>query len=193
MLYITSDWHLQHGNMITGGTINLRDFNSLDNMQSTLMKSINSVVKPEDTLIHAGDLFFGKNREDLLDFLWQLNGRIIFVYGNHDSSALMNYLKRNNYAYRGRDKFEFHEVGYRIKHNGHYYNFTHFPMPIGSDRNHRNLCGHIHQHAAPLGSLNIGVDSPEIGDRPFGQPLSLNEVSEIYDKKYLKIELHQKK
>jgi calcineurin-like phosphoesterase family protein len=55
-------------------------------MNETIAKNWNSVVSPEDTVIHLGDLSCGlQGRKDSLSELCRsLNGNIILIKGNHD-------------------------------------------------------------------------------------------------------------
>jgi len=77
--YFTADLHLDHENIIkyTG-----RPFKSLEEMNKKLIKNWNSRVKEKDTIFHVGDFCFkGRKAEHWIE---QLNGRIIFIKGNHD-------------------------------------------------------------------------------------------------------------
>lgn len=79
-IWFTSDQHFNHKNIIR---LAKRPFNSLDEMHSELINRHNSVVNPNDTVIHLGDFSFcstTKTRE----ILSKLNGRHILVLGNHD-------------------------------------------------------------------------------------------------------------
>lgn len=184
MYYFTSDWHFDHHSFVEGGHIPIRDcFKTVDEMNSAIISAIKKTVDKNDVLVHCGDLFMGTDREKLFDLLDQIPCRIELVYGNHDGSNRMNYLKRMNYETPTGDKFTFHEVGMRIKHHGVYYHATHYPMMTGDRKQYKNICGHIHTNVAPLGSINVGIDSPEIGERPFGQPVSIEEVAALIEKK----------
>ena len=99
MIYYTSDCHFGHANICRGVTkwgeidkngvfhpdiIGTRDFNTVEEMNNAIIKSINSVVKEDDTLVHAGDLAFG-GWENIWNFRKQLVvKRFIQINGNHD-------------------------------------------------------------------------------------------------------------
>lgn len=80
MIYVTSDLHLNHKNIIAYSN---RPFNSLAEMNEGLIKEWNRKVKPQDIIIHIGDFFFGSDVE-LLDLFGKLNGQIKLISGNHD-------------------------------------------------------------------------------------------------------------
>lgn len=64
-IYFTSDCHWNHANICSATSswenkeINCRNFNSLDEMNDTIIKSINSIVGKNDILYHLGDWSFG--------------------------------------------------------------------------------------------------------------------------------------
>lgn len=110
----------------------------------------NFAVRPEDTLIHLGDLAFG-NTEKVRRYLSQLNGKILLILGNHD-----------------RKRQAFFEHGIRPKKSallflpdGRSVFLQHRPA---TDRNQwrgasLHLCGHIHQCQHPNPQIiNVGVD-----------------------------------
>ena len=88
-LYFTSDTHYNHTNICRGvskwpegrGT---RDFHSLGEMNSAIVSGINSVVGPDDVLVHLGDWSFG-GFESIAEFRKKiLCKNVILFLGNHD-------------------------------------------------------------------------------------------------------------
>ena len=77
-------------------------------------------------------------------------------------------------------KFEIHEVGYRHKQDGKVFYCTHYPMDIGMRGKVYSLHGHIHNYTSrhPYG-INLGIDSPEITNERFGQPIKLQKAIEL--------------
>lgn len=68
-------------------------------MDSTLIKNHNSRVKPEDTVFFLGDFCFrntkgGKKGEGAQtkadEYIKQLNGKFVFIRGNHDHNNSLN-------------------------------------------------------------------------------------------------------
>src|SRR5699024_459853 len=49
----------------------------------------------------------------------------------------------------------------------------------------RNFHGHIHEKTVNKEScLNVGIDSPELGKRPFGEPIEWKEAVAIIEEKF---------
>lgn len=55
-------------------------------MNDAIIKNWNSVVKPEDTVYHLGDVGMGK-RWEIVKCFNDLNGHIHWILGNHDKKA----------------------------------------------------------------------------------------------------------
>ena len=200
--FITSDWHFFHNNACgPEGFISTRKkFSSVEEMNDNIIKTINQKVSRDDTIIHLGDIGFGKPKK-LFETLEKINGQIILIKGNHDSSKLFKYIVNNNYHYPysnpkkhkqspDRVKFLVEEVGLREKMNGKVYYLTHYPFQLGEQRkNMRSICGHIHEQIAlDANMINVGIDSPEITSKisNFGEPLLLEDAVELVDKKWEK-------
>ena len=63
-VWLTSDTHLGHKNIVSGisgweANRGQRKFNTLEEMDDTIINNINKYVKPDDILFHAGDWSFG--------------------------------------------------------------------------------------------------------------------------------------
>lgn len=182
--FITSDPHFEHDN--------LRDFckprkrfKNVTEMNETIVKNWNSVVTNNDTVYLLGDIGLGKPA-DVFNWLVQLKGTIYIVKGNHDNSKLLKYIIKHSPLLHGQPKFRLIEMGTIIKADGIQYYLTHYPQGLGEHRaNLRNLCGHIHENPArDANVLNVGMDSPEIGQRPFGSPLLIDEAMTYVNAKW---------
>jgi len=178
-LFFTSDTHFSHANIIKycGRTLFMtRDdkeiYNNLafdkqdrfiiskesvDKMNKGLISRWNERVKNEDTVIFIGDFCFknSQNRgegENIKAKTWeeQLNGKIIFIKGNHD---------RNNTV-----KTRIHSLILNL--DNHYINCVH--DPLRADVNCEiNLTGHVHntweikrikRGNSFTDCINVGVD-----------------------------------
>ena len=170
--WFTSDLHLGHANIIAYCN---RPFKDVDEMNSELIRRWNERVKPEDTVIHNGDFCFKSsgntgNGQKTKAQTWEqyLNGKIIFIRGNHD---------RKNSV-----KTRIHNVVLRI--NGHFVNIVH--DPLYADINHEiNLTGHVHEkweikrfkHGYSFTDcINVGVDVWNY------YPVTYEEIKARYDK-----------
>ena len=91
--FFMSDPHYDHANILTfldkeGNKT--RPFNSLEEMQETMVRNHNAVVGPEDKVYMLGDIVMKKNS---IRFLERLNGRKTLIAGNHDIFNTKEYLK----------------------------------------------------------------------------------------------------
>lgn len=82
ILYI-SDTHFGHRNIIRYEN---RPFSSVQEMNEELIRRWNSVVTPEDTVVHGGD-FALCNKEVATHICHSLNGYKVLVKGNHDGNT----------------------------------------------------------------------------------------------------------
>ncbi len=94
-IFFTSDTHYHHKNIVRGttswekiepsmGIQRVRNFNTLEEHNDTLVNNFNSLVKENDTIYHLGDWSFG-GHEQIKIFRNRLNCKNIFlIFGNHD-------------------------------------------------------------------------------------------------------------
>ena len=80
MKYITSDLHFGHFNIIKHSN---RPYTSVYEMDNALITTYNSVVGQDDTTYILGDFCY-RSQNDATYYLDQLNGKKIFIIGNHD-------------------------------------------------------------------------------------------------------------
>lgn len=80
-IFFTSDTHWGHANIIKYCG---RPFKSIAEMDDTLIKNWNHVVKPGDTVYHLGDFAFYKDQKQTRNVIRALNGNIVLIRGNHD-------------------------------------------------------------------------------------------------------------
>lgn len=187
--YITSDTHFNHNNICgeDGFVPGRRIFPNAEVMNETIIKNFNEVVTNGDHTYHLGDIALNTPKNEVHQFLEQLNGSFSLFLGNHDHRRTFKELEKRNYKMpNGRMKYTFHDIGIRLKANKKLYYLTHFPLELGQHRPiYRNLCGHIHELATrDANQLNVGIDSPEVPERPFGQPLELTKAMELVDEKW---------
>lgn len=187
--YITSDWHFGHRNICgENGFVKARHhFSSVEEMNNAIIKSINEVVKNKDTIYHLGDIAMNLSNEEVYSILKKINGKIVLVQGNHDSTRLLKFLvNKKDVLPDGRPKFEYHDLGLRKKSGGKVFYLSHYPIGLGDyRRNMRNICGHIHDEVAEGHNvLNVGIDSPELPKIPFGTPIELITAFELVNKKW---------
>ena len=92
-LYIFSDPHYNHANLCKGTTEwteDVRDFETLEEYNDTIVNNLNSVIGENDIAICLGDWAFG-GYEHIWHFRKRLNCKTIHLfYGNHDEQIQKN-------------------------------------------------------------------------------------------------------
>jgi calcineurin-like phosphoesterase family protein len=85
MIWFTSDTHFGHKRIIELAN---RPFKDVTEMNEMLVHNWNSVVHPDDTVYHLGDVALGPIRESL-EYIHRLMGRKILITGNHDRNFML--------------------------------------------------------------------------------------------------------
>lgn len=155
-IFFTSDLHFNHDKDFIWKA---RGFNSVQEMNETIVKNFNSVVAPDDIVYILGDNMMGMDMNDGLAYLRRLNGTKYAAIGNHDTDARIE-------AYRKAGIFADIQFGYRIKVKGKVYILTHYPTVTanGDDLRVVNLYGHTHQEESNFFEerpymYHVGLDS----------------------------------
>jgi len=82
--FFISDTHFDHKNIIKYTN---RPFKNVKQMNETMVKNWNRQVGERDTVYFLGDMSFGKGSRKASYWLKQLNGRIVFIEGNHEETG----------------------------------------------------------------------------------------------------------
>lgn len=82
-VWFTSDTHFGHDSMVTKGW--RPQFQSVWDMDETMIDNWNAVVGPKDQVWHLGDFSNGVSGEYISDVVDRLKGDIHLIAGNHDS------------------------------------------------------------------------------------------------------------
>jgi calcineurin-like phosphoesterase family protein/2'-5' RNA ligase len=85
-IYLFSDAHFDHGNIIRYCR---RPFHSVNQMNHKLLENWNYTVMEDDTIYYLGDMSYGRFRRPIDYWLGKLNGKILYMRGNHDSDTIM--------------------------------------------------------------------------------------------------------
>lgn len=144
MYWFVSDEHYGHKNIIEYSE---RPFETVEEMDNTLIENHNSVVQKNDITIHAGDFTLWKNIKGIYEkYINVLNGKHIFLKGSHDYWLQWG---------KSQQIWEKHI-------NKHYFVVCHYNMRTWA-RSHYNsiqLFGHSHGRLKPTGQQHdIGVDN----------------------------------
>lgn len=87
-VWFTSDHHFGHKNILEYEK-EARPFDTIEEMNETLIERWNGVVRSQDTVYHLGDFAFGRRNIAIAS---RLNGRKKLVMGNHDTYPTSEYL-----------------------------------------------------------------------------------------------------
>lgn len=144
MIYLTSDLHFNHDREFI---YKPRGFNSVDEMNNTIIANFNEIVTPDDDVYILGDLMLGGSDklDEGLNLISELNGKLHLVRGNHDTdkrwamySFLPNIIEWSNAIY--------------LKYKGFHFYMSHYPTFTANLEKESlkqctiNLYGHTHQH-----------------------------------------------
>lgn len=189
-IFFTSDTHYAHKNICRATTEwkdakdKTRDFESLEQMNTTIVDNINTMVKENDILVHTGDWSFG-GFDNILEFRRRLIcKKIILTFGNHDHHILKN---KNDV------KFLFEKTAHYLNleitsnpgtllTNKHNFVISHYPIVSWENMNKGviQLFGHVHlpnhQKVREGKAMDIGMDGNKY------QPYSLFDIVRIMEK-----------
>jgi calcineurin-like phosphoesterase family protein len=177
-IWFTSDTHFYHKNIIK---YCYRPFNSVEEMNQSLINNWNNVVKENDVVFHLGDFAFDKWKH----IINQLNGKIYLIVGNHDEIKYP--------GHKIFDLFEgvFNQLYIQIDNQWIYLNHYPFLCYGGSYKNNPvwQLYGHTHSGPNCNGKdacrlkitfpyqYDVGVDNNNY------TPVSYNQIKEIINNK----------
>ena len=171
MIFFVSDLHHSHSNICDNiskwtDKKGCRRFNSIEEMNEALIKSINKYVRYDDILYHLGDWSFGGK-----DNIKKFRERIIcndirLILGNHDhhlSGGLYN------------DLFTFIKHYHEFRYNKILFCLFHYSMRVWNEHHKGaiHLYGHSHGTLPSIGrSMDVGWDC-------YKRPLSIDEIVEL--------------
>jgi len=153
--WITSDLHFGHRGIMRFCP-DTRKFDSVEHMNSEMIRMWNELVTWEDTVYILGDVAF-MGVTEAVNVLNCLNGRKILVAGNHDSKLIRDHRFLNCFA-------EVHQY-LEITHNGHRIIMCHYPFHYEWNQAHRgsiHFFGHVHGKKTGLEEYrarDVGMDA----------------------------------
>lgn len=145
MIYFISDTHFGHKGSLYWPNGNNRKFDSVEHMNQTIVDNWNNIVTNDDLVYHLGDFSYKTSSSTIIHIMKSLNGRIIFIRGNHDGETL----KANSKVHR------FQSVHDRVdfEYENHHFVLDHYPIFSWNGKNHGSIHLHGHVHEAQTGIL----------------------------------------
>ena len=143
-IWITSDWHFNHSKPFLYKT---RGFDSIEEMNETIITKYNSLVKPKDEVYILGDLCLGgaNKLEENRELLSRLNGYFHIIRGNHDTDKKIQMYKELI------SKTLSITNSFYLKYNKQHFYLSHYPSLTGTYDKEKplkqkllNICGHSH-------------------------------------------------
>ena len=163
--FYTADTHFSHQLMLSETACN-RPFKDTREMDETLIRNWNAVVKPDDIVYHLGDFSFGLGDEERVRSIFsRLMGRKILILGNHD------YKKKNviHPTIAGLAWDEPPAQHYETTDEGERIFLSHYAQRTwpGIRKGGWHFFGHCHGSLPALGrSRDVGVDCPDTAFTP---------------------------
>lgn len=179
-IYFTSDTHFFHKNVIKYSN---RPFESIEEMNETIISNWNKVVKKQDTVWHLGDFSFHKDINESLKILKSLNGQIHFIIGNHDRTIRKIF-----------DRFQSVQYYHELNMNKQKFVLCHYALLTWNKGHYGSIMLHGHSHGS-LNHMNENTRRLDVGVDNFNfTPISVDEIIKIMNKKeYAPVDHHQKR
>ena len=142
MRYYIADCHFFHA--VLNAAMDQRGFDSVEEMNETMIERWNSKVRKNDEVVVLGDFSWGK-ADETNEILRRLHGKLFLIQGNHD-----RFLKDKNFH---AERFEWVKEYAELSDNGRKVILCHYPMPFynnqyrldeqGNPKSYM-LYGHVH-------------------------------------------------
>jgi calcineurin-like phosphoesterase family protein len=183
-IWFTSDSHYGHSNLVRGVTNwrdidgnvpidQVRNFDTVEEMNELMVYNINSFVDAKDWLIHLGDWSFG-GYERIKEFRDQINCQnIVLILGNHD-----HHIERDKGPLRKMFSHVAHYEELRVSRKDtekEKFVLCHYPIISWNGMHHGTYMLHGHQHLKGLDRfgngrrMDVGLcgTEGEFGFRPY--------------------------
>lgn len=174
--YVIGDLHLGHANIINYCTRPFR-WKRPDEMDRVLIHNWNNIVKKTDTVYYVGDLTGPQQQANAEHYLYNLNGNIVWIKGNHDNQKYISSIRLVN--------------SIEQNFNGTTVLFTHDPKTVPEEYDNWVIHGHVHNnHLREYPFFNphqkrINVSAEVIGYKPVPLSTILQNISVRRNVQYL--------
>lgn len=169
-IFLISDLHLNHENIIRYCK---RPFHTKKEMNEVLVNNWNNTVRASDLIFFLGDLAFGTNSRSIDYWLDKLNGKKVFIRGNHDTQPFTKALEAPNHYF-----IRYKEQSFMLTHNPlrpQYWN----DWVIHGEKHNNNLEKYPFMNKKEK-TINVSVEVINY------KPVSLNKIiSEIHGRSFI--------
>lgn len=173
--YLISDTHFGHDNIIKYDN---RPFKNTEEMDEHMILKWNQTVEPDDTVIHLGDVFWGRNNEErMLSVMSRLNGHKWLVKGNHD----IDFIEIASSFFEVIEPYLELKLFKNLEVSHHNVILCHYPISVWNKMHKGSYHFHGHTHGSFKGVgkiLDVGVNNKHMNYTP----KSIKELIEIVDK-----------
>lgn len=169
MNYYISDTHFGHGNIIR---FTHRPFANVKEMNSVIIRNWNQTVTNNDTVYFLGDFSLTSPRETQ-EILYQLNGEIVLIKGNHEKSALKREYCRNRFK-------SIHDY-LEIEDNNKMVCLFHYPIESWRNKSRGSIHLHGHIHRKDIEPINNTKNKFNVNVEFINyRPTTINELINEY-------------
>ena len=208
-VYVVSDTHWNHNPKWPVPLWKARGYSSVDESNEHQRTVINSTVRPNDILIHLGDVTLNCNEEQFEKFIASLNCQTIYtLWGNHNSPSWNIYQREVKQtlqtiisaggielADNHLESVEIYPFQYKNMVfvgnyleaiiDGTYFVMAHYPIYVFNhmSKGALHLCGHSHYNLELSQADNPTSKILDVGWDGWAKPLSIDEIKAIMAKK----------
>ena len=172
--WFTSDLHLNHRAAIR---MCERPFENVEEMNETIIRNINAVVRPNDTLYLQGDLCHRTGIDTGSELISRIKCKNkVLVKGNHDKKWHPELFI---------EICDFKEIHEQVNGENYHISLMHFPMLSWPKSHHGSI--HLHGHIHSRGEYNLqqrslGIKRYDIGvDANNFYPVSLEQIIAFFN------------
>ena len=194
MIFLTSDTHFGHKNIIK--YIN-RPFDTVEEMDETIINNINNVDGKHDELYILGDFTLWGNYNKVKSYRDRINCKFLYlILGNHDRRLNVKYVKYVKYT--NKESIFLQERNYyELNYNDCRFCLSHYPFMSWHGRDHNSIMCHGHIHSDKRGNeinkwqgirrYDVGVDANDYTPRKHSQKLLPDLPERILFRLYFRI------
>lgn len=173
MIYLTSDLHFGHKNIINYCT---RPWDNIDDMDRNLIASINSIVGITDTLYILGDFTMHGSYTKCMNYREQIDCQNVhLILGNHD----------NGFIEKGkRSPFSSERDYLELIYNGVLFCLSHYPFVSWKNKERGSIMCHGHVHYKSTNNLKSyyqGIKRYDVGvDANLYKPVLIDRIIDFF-------------